>query len=110
MERASSLVILLSDREREVLALVADGRSNDAIAERLRVSTKTIEAITRSIFRKLDLVESADSNRRVQAAVLHVRHAATLAPAGSRPSRTTPRWRCFADASTRRRLDQHRTI
>lgn len=59
-------------------------------ATRLFVSPKTIEVITGSIFRRLDLGESSESNRRVQDAVLYVRHAPDLAGATSLPARTTP--------------------
>ena len=59
----------LTDREREVLALMAAGRSNTAIASALVVSTKTLEAHVRSIFQKLDLPESPDDHRRVAAVI-----------------------------------------
>jgi DNA-binding NarL/FixJ family response regulator len=57
----------LTDREREVLALMAEGRSNQAIAERLFVTSKTVEAHTASIFSKLELVPAPDDHRRVLA-------------------------------------------
>jgi DNA-binding NarL/FixJ family response regulator len=57
----------LSDREREVLALMAEGRSNQAISDRLYLSPKTVEAYVRSVFTKLDLHQAADDNRRVLA-------------------------------------------
>jgi len=57
----------LTDREREVLALMAEGRSNQAIADRLFVTSKTVEAHTASIFSKLELVPAADDHRRVLA-------------------------------------------
>lgn len=60
----------LSPRELEVLSLVAEGRSNTAIAAQLFVAERTVEAHMRSIFTKLDLDEDADTNRRVTA-VLH---------------------------------------
>jgi predicted ATPase/DNA-binding CsgD family transcriptional regulator len=87
MER--SLLSALSDRELEVLALVADGLSNDAVAGRLMVSVKTVEATTAAVFRKLGLVESTESNRRVQAAVMYVRHAPGLQGTASLPARST---------------------
>jgi DNA-binding NarL/FixJ family response regulator len=60
----------LSAQERSVLALMAEGRSNQAIADRLFLSGKTVEAHVRRIMQKLDLHESPDDNRRVLA-VLH---------------------------------------
>jgi DNA-binding NarL/FixJ family response regulator/class 3 adenylate cyclase len=59
----------LSEREREVLDLMAQGLSNQAIGERLFVSAKTVESHVRSIFVKLDLPEEPTGNRRVQAVV-----------------------------------------
>lgn len=63
----------LSHREREVLALVAEGQSNTAIADRLVVTERTVETHMRSIFHKLCLTESADSHRRVQAVLAYLR-------------------------------------
>ena len=55
----------LTAREGEVLALMAEGRSNRAIGERLFLSPKTVEAHVSSIFSKLGMDDSADDNRRV---------------------------------------------
>ena len=63
----------LTPREREVLALVAEGRSNGAIAERLGMSQKTLEAHVRQILLKLDLPESHDDHRRVLAVLTYLR-------------------------------------
>jgi len=63
----------LTAREREVLALVAEGRSNGAIAERLGMSQKTLEAHVRQILLKLDLPESHDDHRRVLAVLTYLR-------------------------------------
>ena len=63
----------LSEREREVLALMAEGRSNLAIGQRLRLSTKTIEAHVRSIMMKLDLEPTPDDHRRILAVLTYLR-------------------------------------
>ena len=65
----------LSEREREVLGLMAEGRSNQAIAQRLFVSPKTVEAHVRQILLKLDLPESPDDHRRVLAVLTYLRSA-----------------------------------
>ena len=57
----------LSPREREVLELMAEGRSNQAIAERLFVTLRAVEKHVTSIFAKLDLPASSDDHRRVLA-------------------------------------------
>ena len=61
---------------RDVLGLMAEGRSNRAIAERLYLSSKTVEAHVGHIFTKLGLDdESPDDNRRVLAVLTHLRSA-----------------------------------
>jgi DNA-binding NarL/FixJ family response regulator len=59
----------VSAREREVLALMAEGRSNAGIARRLVVSEGTVEKHVRSILSKLDLEETDDDHRRVLAVI-----------------------------------------
>ena len=59
----------LSEREREVLALMAEGRSNAGIARRLWVTLGTVEKHVSSIFTKLNLPEADDDHRRVLAVV-----------------------------------------
>jgi DNA-binding NarL/FixJ family response regulator len=63
----------LSAREREVLAVMAEGRSNQAICERLFLSPKTVEAYVHNVFTKLDLHPAADVNRRVLAVLAYLR-------------------------------------
>jgi DNA-binding NarL/FixJ family response regulator len=63
----------LSGREREVLSLVAEGLSNRAIAAKLFVTERTVEAHVTQIFLKLDLHEDPDSHRRVLAVRAFVR-------------------------------------
>lgn len=63
----------LSAREMDTLALLAEGRSNTGIADRLGVSERTVESLCAQIFRKLDLVPDADSNRRVLAVLTLLR-------------------------------------
>ena len=57
----------LTDRERDVLALMAEGRSNRALARLLNVTEKTIETHIATIFSKLDLLPEPDDHRRVLA-------------------------------------------
>ena len=62
----------LSAREREVLELMAQGRSNSAIAQRLFVTEKAVSKHSTSIFSKLDLAPSDDDNRRVLAVLAYL--------------------------------------
>ena len=63
----------LSPREMDTLALLAEGRSNAGIARRLGVSERTVESLCAQIFRKLDLAQDTDSNRRVLAVLTLLR-------------------------------------
>ena len=63
----------LTPREREVLALMAQGRTDRGIAEELVVTRKTVEAHVRSVLRKLDLPVDAGENRRVHAVLAFLR-------------------------------------
>jgi len=73
--RLASSLRQLTDREREVLALMAEGRSNTGICERLTLSPKTVEGHVRNIFTKLGVGESADDHRRVLAVLSYLRSA-----------------------------------
>ena len=71
----------LTPREREVLVLIAEGKTDRGIAEELYVTRKTVEAHIRSILRKLDLPADVHENRRVHA-VLTFLQATELRGAG----------------------------
>jgi len=71
--RPASRLDELTDREREVLGLMAEGRSNKGISERLFLSPKTVEAHVKHIFMKLGVAESADDHRRVLAVLAFLR-------------------------------------
>ena len=65
----------LTPREREVLALMAEGRSNAAIAEQLVVTERAVEKHVTSIFTKLDLTPTVEDHRRVLAVLAYLRSA-----------------------------------
>jgi DNA-binding NarL/FixJ family response regulator len=64
----------LNDREREVLSLVAEGRSNRAIGKQLYLSARAVERHVQAIFEKLDLPKTEDDNRRVLAVLALLGH------------------------------------
>jgi len=63
----------LTDREREVLALMAEGWSNQGIGDRLFLSAKTVEGHVGSIMTKLQIADSREENRRVLAVIRYLR-------------------------------------
>ena len=63
----------LTAREREILALMAEGRSNRGICQKLFLSPKTVESHVHNIFGKLDIAAAADDNRRVLAVLAYLR-------------------------------------
>ena len=63
----------LSDRERAVLTLMAEGRSNAGIAARLYLSPKSVERHAAAVFDKLGLPPDSDNNRRVLAVIAFLR-------------------------------------
>lgn len=73
-ERRAGLLDRLTGREMQVLDLMAQGYSNLAISERLRLSPKTLEAHVRNLFTKLELEQRPDEHRRVKAAVTYLGH------------------------------------
>jgi len=73
----------LTPRERDVLTLVAQGKTDRGIAEELVVSRKTVEAHVRSILGKLDLPHDASENRRVHAVLAFLERTGTRNPSGA---------------------------
>jgi len=69
---ADGALATLSPREREVLGLMAEGRSNVAIAQRLVITERAVAKHTASIFMRLGLQPSDDDNRRVLAVVTYL--------------------------------------
>ena len=72
-DRQDGPLCSLSDREREVLELVAEGRSNRGIAERLEISERAVQKHVTSIFGKLGLPADDDDNRRILAVLAYLR-------------------------------------
>jgi DNA-binding NarL/FixJ family response regulator len=69
----NSSLSMLTEREREVLALMAEGRSNRAICDQLYLSGKTVETHIRNVFSKLGLGMDADDDRRVMAVLRYLK-------------------------------------
>ena len=72
--RRRSALDELTDRERDVLSLIAEGRSNRAIGNQLFLSSRAVERHVQGIFRKLGLADTADDNRRVLAVLALLGH------------------------------------
>lgn len=73
--RPDDPVSKLTERERQVLALIAEGRSNQAISDWLFISARTVESHVGSILTKLGLLPSAEDDRRVLAVLTYLRSA-----------------------------------
>ena len=73
--RADGPLAGLTSREQDILALMAQGRSNRAIGERLFLSPKTVETHVGAIFTKLGLLPAADDHRRVLAVITYLKNA-----------------------------------
>jgi DNA-binding NarL/FixJ family response regulator len=71
-QRSDPGIEQLTPREREILALIAEGRSNTSIAELLGITKRAVERHINGIFAKLDLPEDGDVNRRVKATLLYL--------------------------------------
>jgi DNA-binding NarL/FixJ family response regulator len=71
--RAEDPVDELTTREREILALMAEGRSNRGICQKLFLSPKTVESHVHNIFGKLEITAAADDHRRVLAVLAYLR-------------------------------------
>lgn len=78
--RQSDPVERLTSREREVLALIAEGLSNDAIAERLTVAPRTVETHVGHVFAKLGIPDDLGLHRRVLAVLTFLRYTGSGAP------------------------------
>ncbi|MBB6551560.1 response regulator [Nonomuraea rubra] len=73
IQAQNTQIARLSERERDVLALVAEGHSNTAIATRLVIAERTVEAHMRSIFQKLHILDSTEHHRRVLAVLAYLK-------------------------------------
>jgi DNA-binding NarL/FixJ family response regulator len=80
--REDQRLAALSAREREVLELVAEGRSNRAIGERLGLSQRGVQKHVTAVFAKLDLAADEDDNRRILAVLEYLRLDRSQAAAG----------------------------
>ena len=74
-KRSRDMIEELTDREKTVLGLIAEGRSNEAIAKTLKISPKTLEAHIGTIYSKLGLEPAVSDHRRVLAVLNYLRSA-----------------------------------
>ena len=81
--RADGPIASLSAREHEVLALVAEGRSNQAIGERLALSQRGVQKHVTAVFAKLGLTAGKDDNRRILAVLAYLRPARGVSGPGT---------------------------
>jgi DNA-binding NarL/FixJ family response regulator len=79
-QRQRSPVAMLTEREREVLACMAQGRTNAAIADELALSESSIEKYATAIFAKLGLQDEPQTHRRVAAVLTYLRDAGRAQP------------------------------
>lgn len=86
--RVSNVEVVHPDRELEVLALMAEGRTNTAIAKQLYLSERTVETHVANILTKLDLDTNDENSRRVLAVVAYLR--AALQPSSTSGRRSPP--------------------
>lgn len=87
-------MLRLTGRESSVLALIAEGRSNQAIAKALHISEGSVEKHITAVFQKLDLEPDESGNRRVLAALAHLEHGDVRPPSdqgGAAPQTGTNR-------------------
>ena len=83
-------MLRLTDREAAVLALIAEGRSNQAIARTLNVSEGSVEKHITAVFQKLELEPDESGNRRVLAVLAHLEHGSPAPPPPPAPPRSAP--------------------
>jgi DNA-binding NarL/FixJ family response regulator len=84
--RARDVLGTLTEREGQVLTLMAEGRTNGAICERLAIGLKTVEAHVNTIFSKLGLEQTPDDNRRVLAVLAFLHRDRLGTPSTATPS------------------------
>ncbi|MEZ3160351.1 response regulator transcription factor [Microbacterium sp. BWT-B31] len=87
--RKDERMLRLTDREASVLALIAEGRSNQAIAHTLHISEGSVEKHITAVFQKLELEQDDSGNRRVLAALAHLEHGRPAAPQTRGPAPQT---------------------